>query len=463
MKEEYNGLTEEEVRQIYIEETGKQPPETIDIYNSEKYIDKIESNGFNGTIIHFYDEEAGINQMYTITRGSELTEQGDWRPEDWAYNLMGIFIGQNAKQYEAAVDFDEVVTDEIKDKYCREELTKIGLGHSLGANLITLMQLTDQMYDNVYTTNAAPPTTYQLANVDRRLLQELSSEYNIDFVRNFNAIYDLNPSELEAFAERYYKDQGKNINNLGMDQDFLHALSVVRGFIEVGDYKNMDAYSGQNIESLDGLFAQLPDDLIKEIQIFFSENYSEIYNNEGFDGFLQALTGINPKLIDLYAGTVDGDYSWTEVGKDIIKSVKDASARIPETLSLLNSLRQQIGPIINAFVTAGLIDEENANLILAELKVLEKDLKTMRTSLTGSGIHLLPGNPLSRMHASLIKQHLAKVKGRIENLGKYTEDIIGLIMKNVDAHSLEAVIKAQAAGSGKAYESGDVYVRAGID
>src|SRR5699024_166460 len=98
----------------------------------------------------------------------------------------------------------------------------------------------------------------------------------------------------------------KNINNLVMDQDFLHALSVVRGFIEVGDYKNMDAYSGQNIESLDGLFAQLPDDLIKEIQIFFSENYSEIYNNEGFDGFLQALTGINPKLIDLYAGTVDG-------------------------------------------------------------------------------------------------------------------------------------------------------------
>src|SRR5699024_1869456 len=136
---------------------------------------------------------------------------------------------------------------------------------------------------------------------------------------------------------------------------------------------------GQNIESLEGLFAQLPDDLIKEIQIFFSENYSEIYNNEGFDGFLQALTGINPKLIDLYAGTVDGDYSWSEIGKDIITSVKDASARIPETISLLNSLRQQIGPIINAFVTAGLIDEENANLILTELKGLEKDLKTMRS------------------------------------------------------------------------------------
>src|SRR5699024_8445969 len=416
MKEEYKGLTEEEVRQIYIEETGKQPPETIDIYNSEKYIDKIESNGFNGTIIHFYDEEAGINQMYTITRGSELTEQGDWRPEDWAYNLMGIFIGQNAKQYEAAVDFDDVVTDEIKDKYDSGELIKIGLGHFLGCNLITLLQLTDQIYDNVYTTNAAPPTTYQLAELDKGFSDELSLYYNLDLEENFNAIYDLNPSELEAFAERYYKDQGKNINNLVMDQDFLHALSVVRGFIEVGDYKNMDAYSGQNIDSLEGLFAQLPDDLIKDIQIFFAEDYSEIYNNEGFDGFLQALTGINPKLIDLYAGTVDGDYSWSEIGKDIITSIKDATVKIPETISLLNSLRQQIGPIINAFVTAGLIDEENANLILTELKGLEKDLKTMLVFLTGSGIHLLPGNPLSSMHASLIKKHLAKIKGRIENL-----------------------------------------------
>src|SRR5699024_1425460 len=161
-----------------------------------------------------------------------------------------------------------------------------------------------------------------------------------------NAFYYINPSELGALAERYYKDQGKNINNLVIDQDFLHAHSVASGFIEVSDYKNMQAYSSKYIESLDGLIAKLHDVVNKEIQIFFSENYSEIYNNEGFDGFLQALTGINPKLIDLYAGTVDGDYSWTEVGKDIIKSVKDASARIPETISLLNSLRQQIGPII---------------------------------------------------------------------------------------------------------------------
>src|SRR5699024_11764446 len=111
----------------------------------------------------------------------------------------------------------------------------------------------------------------------------------------------------------------------------------------------------------------------------------------------------------------------------------------------------------------GLSDEENANVILTELKGLEKDLKTMLKILTGSGIHLLPGNPLSSIHASLIKKHLAKIKGRIENLGEYTEDIFGLISKNIDAHSLDAVNKSLSSSSGKDYDYCDVYIRVVID
>src|SRR5699024_4621968 len=122
--------------------------------------------------------------------------------------------------------------------------------------------------------------TYQLANLDRRFSQELSEEYNIDFMNNFNAIYNLNPTELEAFAEEYYKEAGENINHLAMDQDFLNALSVVRGFIEVGNFQRMDAYADQDVRSLDDLFAELPDGVIKDIQIFFAENYSDIYNRD---------------------------------------------------------------------------------------------------------------------------------------------------------------------------------------
>jgi len=237
IKAEYAGLTAEEVKKIYIEETGQSPPNKVEVYYSDDFINKVNSNGFNGTIIHLLDEKQGINQMITITRGSEKSEINNWCPEDWAYNLMGIFVGQNADQFRAAVDLDDAVTSEIENYYSDVELTKVGLGHSLGGNLITLLQLTDEMFDNVYTINTAPPTTYQLALIDESFVKELSLEYNLDIRDNFEAIYDLNPTELEAFAEEYYKEAGENINHLVMDQDFLNALSVVRGFIEVGNFQ----------------------------------------------------------------------------------------------------------------------------------------------------------------------------------------------------------------------------------
>ncbi|MBU5465515.1 flagellar protein FlgN [Virgibacillus sp. MSJ-26] len=469
MQEEYSGLTEKEIRQIYIEETGKQPPESIDIYYSEDYVDKIDSYGFNGTIIHLYDEEQDINQMYTITRGSEASEIDNWRPEDWAYNLMGIFVGQNSDQYEAAKLFDNKVTRIIENKYddAKNNLNKIGLGHSLGGNLITLIQLTDDIYDDVFTTNAAPPTTFQLANIDVDFLENLSKEYNIDFMNNFNAIYNLNPTELEAFAEEYYKEAGENINHLVMDQDFLNALSVVRGFIEVGNFQRMDAYADQDVRSLDDLFAELPDGVIKDIQIFFAENYSDIYNSDGFDGLLQSLTGINPDIIDLMTGTeTDKEYKFYEVGYDFVKMINDSIKKVPVALEHIKNLYTQARPIINSLVDLGYLDKNEGKLILSELESLENDLTELKDLLNAAkGSQLLPTvfKPSYLIYANRIKELFASIGDRFNNLSEYTEDIFDLILKNVDAHSLKVVIKALASDLNKSYESGNVYVHVVID
>src|SRR5690625_6247463 len=84
---EYGGITEEKVRAIYIEETGKELPATIAVYNSEDYIDNQGSYGVNGTIIHFFDEQEGINQTYTIPRGSEKGDQ-ETRSEEHTSELQ---------------------------------------------------------------------------------------------------------------------------------------------------------------------------------------------------------------------------------------------------------------------------------------------------------------------------------------------------------------------------------------
>src|SRR5699024_10191927 len=90
MDMEYSTVTIEDVRQIYFEETGQEPPFDITVYHSEDYIDEKDANGSNGTIIHIENEQ-GVNESYTIARGTQDFTDDDWHATDWSYNIMGIF------------------------------------------------------------------------------------------------------------------------------------------------------------------------------------------------------------------------------------------------------------------------------------------------------------------------------------------------------------------------------------
>ena len=64
-------ISPEDIRRIYIEETGPEPPNNITLYRSEDFKSSWRDSGFDGTVIHFYDPQKGINESYTIPRGSE--------------------------------------------------------------------------------------------------------------------------------------------------------------------------------------------------------------------------------------------------------------------------------------------------------------------------------------------------------------------------------------------------------
>src|SRR5690625_8021798 len=73
----------------------------------------------NGTIIHLYDEKQGINQMYNISRGTQVDYSdwslGDeWRPNDAVYDLIGVFAGADDTQFKALEQFTNRVTAEIE-------------------------------------------------------------------------------------------------------------------------------------------------------------------------------------------------------------------------------------------------------------------------------------------------------------------------------------------------------------
>jgi hypothetical protein len=155
MNLEYKHLTVEEIKRIYIEETGSNPPTQIHVYHSEDFKSvNVNDSGFDGTIIHFYDEEKGINQMYNNARGSEIQEKDTWKPLNWAYYALGIFVGQSRSQYRDALEFDrkvtQIITEELKRNGQTIELKKIGLGHSQGGNHVEMIPLTKHRFDQVY-------------------------------------------------------------------------------------------------------------------------------------------------------------------------------------------------------------------------------------------------------------------------------------------------------------------------
>lgn len=55
-------------------------------------IKEVSKSGYNGTVIHFYSDEKGINQAYVISQGSHDSE-------DWEYNFTGLFLGLQGSQY----------------------------------------------------------------------------------------------------------------------------------------------------------------------------------------------------------------------------------------------------------------------------------------------------------------------------------------------------------------------------
>lgn len=456
---EYDDLYVGKIKEIFIEETGKEPPTNIEIYSSKDYINNSEANGFNGTVIHFYDEKQGINQAYTITRGSEFHENHTWRPEDWSYNLMGIFVGSGTSQYNAAIEFDNQITKIISNKTNSEvDLKKIGLGHSLGGNLNTLIQLNTGRYETVYTTNPAPPTFYQLYNIDYEFKVKVDKEFKINSFNSLS-IYHLDPSALKEFAEEYYKDRGKNIHHTIAEQDILYTVRDVRGFFEVGTTTKIDVLPNKDVANLKSLIDEIPDEIVRDIQIYLAKNYSNAYNSDGFDGLLAELTGFDAGVIDRYQ---NGE-SLVLLIYDTLKMLPKIKERIPKLINYVQLLSSHLPPILNTFQEYGYITENEKLNILIEIESIERDLIYILDT-----VNFMLSLSLSELPELIVRLYILfnKFDNLEQSFNKINENSQGMqtIFKDAtNAHSLNYVINALGLQENKRYVSGDLIYSATID
>ncbi|WP_152658123.1 DUF6792 domain-containing protein [Oceanobacillus sp. CFH 90083] len=469
INEEYGKLTKDKVEEIYKEETGQNPPETIEIYYSDDYVNEKNSNGFNGTIIHFYDKERKINESYTIARGSEGIELTDneWRPEDWAYNAMGILAGQDISQYEALVSFDELVTNEILlgiGESDDQELVKIGLGHSLGGNLITIAELVTGRFEEVYTTNHAPPTPVQLSNISFDFLLDLSEEFGIE-ISDQLAIYNIDLEELKTFTEAYYEENGENIHHRYVNNEIMHVLSELDIFIETGTSTAIEGVDNAELDDLRDLVKAIPNEVVSDIQVFLAENYSEVYRETGFDGLFQAVTGIDGEAMDdLFRVLNVTGYDWSDIDNmesaynlfsSAVGMIEDIKEKIPQFQQQIQTLNTHLPTILTKFQELGYLSEKQKHRILEEAKIIEENTEIIEKASQKVNVWNIFETVNSLVTIYLSYEVIKDSLGRISEEAK---DIQEAFMQSAESHKLGAVINALGALKGMEYTKSGVMV-----
>ncbi|AZB41858.1 hypothetical protein CEF21_05815 [Bacillus sp. FJAT-42376] len=463
---------QEKVRQIYIEETGEAPPAEINIYHSgsEKYqTDK--DSGFDGTVIHFYDPQKKINQSYTITRGSEMGEDnGSGKPLDWLYNVFGIYTGRDRTQLDQATRFAETVNKEIQSKTGDESippLERYGLGHSLGGNLIQMLQLQKGNFKEVYTFNDAPPSAYQLAYVDREFLLRVNNKFNLS---NPSEIYSIPSAELEKFATDYYKERGKNIHHTTSQEEILYAISGFRGFLFFGDRKMID--TNPDFEGIKSVMDNVSDEDLAVIQKKLAE-IAPYYEKDGIDGVIFGVTGYDKKFWDDSFDTLkdldltilnpikraeDAITAAKTIGamKDhvvlMIKRVTSLKDELPALLSIVGTVsaeeREQIESVIDGMV-------ENLETMEAAIENIG-DVASLEKLRNGDIKGFLDQIKVLMNTSDIIQTEFNEFMAGFGSIKTILEELMEKFGMATDAHLMDAVISALSL-DGFSYNGDDMY------
>ncbi|MFA9458101.1 DUF6792 domain-containing protein [Halalkalibacter sp. AB-rgal2] len=495
---EYDDVTESEVRRLILEEEGKAPPENITIYHSDD-IDGIKNSGvysgFDGTVIHFYDEIKGINQMYTIVRGSEKSEKDSWKSKDWIYNAMGIGAGQSDAQYQDTLNFQTEVSKQIRKNISNKTpLESYGLAHSLGGNNSMNAQLTKGIFDKLYVFNPAHPSVYHLANLDIEFMLNIMNKFGIE--NDIIQLHTIPPDELVAFGEEYYKSRmdESSIQRLIVKEEMLYGMLKMPGFMDIGEAEIVSTIDGH--EGIEKVAAAIPDEVIFAFQEYLTD-YADVYNQEGFDGFFREMTGIRPGLMDAisdlseirsretpfsFQSFVDRVGASARLTFHTILSVKPTIERlketIPQVLSFVRTLRTHLPDIVEVMVEQEIITFEQGQELVEAVKSLESELNGMHSdvnkllTLYQTNVMFIPIGVLLDdflLEFETFGKRLEKVNKNWATIQTHTSTIVDYFHVSAEAHTMDHIIAYLGKESGsdiyKVYdpESNDmIYVHDGL-
>ncbi|TSB48527.1 DUF6792 domain-containing protein [Alkalicoccobacillus porphyridii] len=192
--------------------------EDIQIYKSDGTQIKQsigEHSGFDGAAVHIHNEDASMNDVYFIYRGTEFSTDN---LEDVVYDAFGVVGGSSTEQVDDALTFYREVKKEIQE-VTDNELTIYGDGHSLGGHLIVSTALIEKEFNDVRGINDAPVHFDQLVRLDPefgRYANRMSKD----------GVLHASEEELLSLAQTFYSEESKVITHERMKGEPLYAQTI---------------------------------------------------------------------------------------------------------------------------------------------------------------------------------------------------------------------------------------------
>lgn len=450
---EYDNLTEsefiEEVKRIYLEEFGEKIPTKLDIFHSSQSSKlRNDKSGYDGTAIHFTSQQNDINEIVVISQGSQGSD-------DWIYNIKAMFAG---KDYSQAAMTDEFVQDVKKEFNVTSEednVSIVGLSHSLAHNNNTTALLLYNTFDEVYSVNGAQTNYYQLFNSDRIFQKEVMNKFSIP-LNNINKVYNIDPKALEVFTKDYYSQKANRVHQTISYDDPLYGASGVRGFVTLGDVDMIDTNPSYN--GIRELVDEIPDYVMEDFQQL-AINYSDASKKGGNDQVLKDLVGFDPDLLDGNAiANLSGTYLLDQ--SKFSDMVERMNEKVPKLLDNVHVITQNGDTIFGKLVEANYITTDQKNELINVFEEVEKDLQDIEDIIWkmdqiryDSVIPQPPPIAGDAILATRLYHNYTQILSHLETLNK--EEYKQLMDTIVSSHSIAEMLEAMRSGN-KSYQGTDM-------
>ncbi|WP_027108180.1 DUF6792 domain-containing protein [Lacticigenium naphthae] len=193
---------------------------TIEYIDARESLPSLQTSGFSGSalIVHsneesevLYNFKGSENSLKVLKNKLPTHFYQDFLLEaykDWKYNVESVMIGVGTEQLDDAQKFIQVIDNKISTK----RFAAYGIGHSLGGNLLQMIQLIDQPFKHIYSVNASPIQMKQVFQVAPDLFQKeeweeiFTSPASWDSSTNMDLKRRLAKKEFHSFHDRFQQD-----------------------------------------------------------------------------------------------------------------------------------------------------------------------------------------------------------------------------------------------------------------